>query len=94
MQSSDQVTSTATESSKRGGRIRRRSATAAAVVALTLGFAGAGFSACGDDDEGPAEDAGQAIDDAGQEAGQEIDEAGQEAGQEIDEETKDAKDKE
>jgi hypothetical protein len=53
------------------------------VVALTLGFAGAGLSGCGDDDEGPAEDAGQ-----------EIDEAGQEAGQEIDEETKDAKDKE
>jgi hypothetical protein len=85
MRRSDQGTMESTTSGSTGvGPLRRRSAIAGAVAALAMGFAGAGFSACGDDDdEGPAEEAGQAVD-----------EAGQEAGQEIEEETKDAKDKE
>jgi hypothetical protein len=54
-----------------------------AIGAATLIFAfGAGAVAgCGDDDEGPAEEAGQAIDDAGEEAGKELEEADQEVGE-------------
>jgi hypothetical protein len=67
------------------GGPRRGPRWALTVLATAIGLVAAGgFAACGDDDnEGPAEDAGQAID-----------EAGQEAGQEIEEETQDAKDKE
>jgi hypothetical protein len=61
-------------------RVPRAFALVGAVVALAVT---GGLAACGDDNEGPAEEAGQAVD-----------EAGQEAGQEIEEETKDAKDKE
>jgi hypothetical protein len=58
---------------------------AAGVIAL----AGAGFAGCGDDDnEGPAEDAGKAVDEAGRDAGQELEEAGKEAERELDDDGK------
>jgi hypothetical protein len=57
---------------------------AAIVAAGAIGLSGAGLAACGDDDnEGPAEEAGKAVDDAGNEAGQELEEAGKDADQEI-----------
>ena len=43
------------------------------LTAVVLGVAG--LSGCGDDKEGPAEDAGKAIDEAGREGGQELKEA-------------------
>ncbi len=50
----------------------------------------AGFAGCGDDDnEGPAEDAGKAVDEAGKDAGKELKEAGKEAEQEVDDGKKD-----
>ena len=61
--------------------MRRIAAIAAAGV---LGLSGAGLAACGDDDnEGPAEEAGKAVDDAGSEAGEELDEAQKDAEQEL-----------
>jgi hypothetical protein len=48
--------------------------------ALALGVSGGFAAGCGDDDEGPAEEAGQAVDEAGQEAGEAIDEADKEVG--------------
>jgi len=66
----------------------RRITALLAAGAVALG--GAGFIGCGDDEEGPAEDAGKAIDDAGSEAGDELEEAGKEAEQEVDEEGKEA----
>ena len=55
---------------------------AVVVCALALGATGGVAAGCGDnDDEGPAEEAGQAIDEAGDEAGQAIDEADQEVGE-------------
>jgi hypothetical protein len=60
---------------------------------LAAGLIGlAGFAGCGDDNEGPAEDAGKVIDEAGSEAGQEIEEGGKEVEQEIDEADDDDKD--
>ncbi|MGI8462558.1 MAG: hypothetical protein ACR2OC_13155 [Solirubrobacterales bacterium] len=50
----------------------RRFATLCACFALALG--GAGIAGCGDDNEGPAEDAGSAIDNAADDAGNAIDE--------------------
>lgn len=61
---------------------RLSSVLAAGVIGL------AGFAGCGDDDEGPAEDAGKAIDEAGGEAGQELEEAGKEAEREIEDDGK------
>ena len=56
----------------------------AIVAAGVIGLSGAGIAACGDDDnEGPAEEAGKAVDDAGKEAGKEIKKAGNEADQAI-----------
>ncbi len=49
--------------------------------ALTIGLSGGIAAGCGDDDEGPAEEAGQAIDEAGSEAGEAIDEADKEVGE-------------
>ena len=68
-------------------RVHRIAAIAAAgVVALSAG----GLAACGDDDsEGPAEEAGKAVDEAGKEAGKELKEAGKEAEHEIDDGTRD-----
>ena len=43
------------------------------LTAVILGVAG--LSGCGDDNEGPAEAAGKAIDEAGREGGQELKEA-------------------
>ena len=63
---------------------RRTHRIAAIAAAGVLGLSGAGLAACGDDDEGPAEEAGKAVDDAGKEAGKELKEAGKEAEQEID----------
>ena len=56
----------------------------AALTAGVVALGGAGFVACGDDEEGPAEDAGKAIDDAGREAGDELEEQGKEAERELD----------
>jgi hypothetical protein len=59
----------------------------AAVVASTLVLALAGGAAvgCGDDDnEGPAEEAGQAIDDAGSEAEKALEDADKEIGNDKD----------
>jgi hypothetical protein len=55
---------------------------AATVCALALGATG-GVAAgcCDDDDEGPAEEVGQAADEAGSEAGQAIEEADEEVGE-------------
>lgn len=80
--------------------LRRRIGTLAAVAALGIG--GAGFAGCGDDDnEGPLEEAGKAIDegasdtgdavedaansDEAEDAGNAVDEAADDAGSEIDE---------
>lgn len=57
---------------------------AAIAAAGALALSGAGLAACGDDNEGPAEEAGKAVDDAGKEAGEELKEAGKEAEHEID----------
>ena len=55
---------------------------AAMVCALALGATGGVAAGCGDDDdEGPAEEAGQAVDEAGDEAGQAIEEADQAVGE-------------
>jgi hypothetical protein len=57
---------------------------------LAVGTIGlAGLTGCGDDNEGPAEDAGKAIDEAGREAGDELQEAGKEAERELDDGKKD-----
>jgi len=73
----------------------------AVAAATVLGIAGIGAAGCGDDDEGPLEEAGQALDegaeDAGNAAGEAADdvtnsEAGQEAGEEIDEAAQDTED--
>jgi hypothetical protein len=59
---------------------RRRAV--AVMGALTIGLSGGVAAGCGDDDdEGPVEEAGQAVDEAGEEAGQAIDEADQEIGE-------------
>ena len=57
---------------------------AAIATAGVLGLSGAGLAACDDDNEGPAEEAGKAVDEAGKEAGKELEEAGKDAVQEID----------
>ena len=73
----------------------RIGATAAAIV---LGLGAAGVAGCGDDDnEGPAEEAGQAIDEGAEDAGDAAEDAAnsdevQEAGDEIDEAADDAGD--
>lgn len=56
---------------------------AAAVIGL------AGLAGCGDDSEGPAEDAGKAIDEAGREGGQELKEGSKELDRELDDGKKD-----
>jgi len=65
---------------------RRRIGTVAAAVALAVG--GAGIAGCGDDDnEGAAEEAGQAVDDASEDVQDAADDAGQElqeAGEDVD----------
>ena len=62
----------------------------AALAAGVVALGGAGLAGCGDDDnEGPGEEAGKAVDDAGSEAGQELEEAGKEAEQEVDDGKKD-----
>ena len=70
----------------------RKSRLATLATCLALGFGGLGVAGCGDDDEGPAEEAGQALDEAGEdvgeageEAGQELEQAGEEAGEALDE---------
>ena len=71
------------ETKRRIGRI----GTAGACLAIAIG--GVGFAGCGDDDnEGAAEDAGQAIDDASGDVQDAAEDAGneiQEAGDDIDE---------
>ena len=54
---------------------------AVVTCALALGATGGLAAGCGDDDEGPAEEAGQAVDEAGDEAGQAVEEADQEVGE-------------
>jgi hypothetical protein len=62
----------------RGGSMKRNRATARRVGAvllssLALAAGGVAFGGCGDDDnEGPAEEAGKAIDTAGEEAGEAV----------------------
>lgn len=63
----------------------RRASTALAAVVLGV----AGLSGCGDDKEGPAEDAGKAIDEAGREGGQKLKEGAKEAERELDDGKKD-----
>ena len=73
----------AADSSQAGISVRRR----AAVVASTLVLALAGGAAvgCGDDDnEGPAEEAGQAVDDAGSEAEKAVEDLDKEIGDDKD----------
>jgi hypothetical protein len=66
--------------SRSTGTPARRLATATAVVVLALGAGG--LAGCGDDDaEGPAEEAGQAVDEAGEDAGEAIEDADQEVGE-------------
>ena len=66
------------------GNLRTRLGAILAAGALAL--TGVAVAGCGDDDnEGPAEEVGGAVDDAGQDAGQELDEAGQELDQEANE---------
>ena len=66
-----------------GGGIGKRVAVVASTLVLALAT-GAGVG-CGDDDsEGPAEEAGQAVDDAGSEAEQAIEDADKEVGDDKD----------
>jgi hypothetical protein len=59
----------------------RRVVAALAAFALALGAGGA-VAACDDEDnEGPAEEAGQAVDEAGEEAGEAIEDADEEVGE-------------
>jgi hypothetical protein len=58
---------------------RRRAV--ALLGALTIGLTGGIAAGCGDDDEGPAEEAGKAVDEAGNEAGEAIEEADKEVGE-------------
>ena len=57
---------------------------AATVAAGALALSGAAFTGCGDDNEGPAEDAGKAVDEAGRDVGEEVEDAGKEAERELD----------
>jgi hypothetical protein len=61
----------------------------AVLAAGAMAIGGAGLAGCGDDNEGPAEDAGKAIDDAGSKAGDELEEQGKEAERELDDGKKD-----
>ena len=63
---------------------KRRLATLTACLAL--GFGGLGVAGCGDDDEGPAEEAGQELDQAGEEVGEELDQAGEDVEQAAEDE--------
>jgi hypothetical protein len=59
-----------------------RVGTLGACLAIAVG--GAGFAGCGDEDEGPAEEAGQALDDAGEDVGNAAEDAGQEVDDNVD----------
>jgi hypothetical protein len=60
----------------------------AVIAAGAVALGGAGLIGCGDDDnEGPAEEAGKAVDDAGSEAGDELEEGGKKAEKELDDAT-------
>jgi hypothetical protein len=62
---------------------RRKIGTIGATIALVVG--GAGFAAgCGDEDEGPAEEAGQAVDEAGEDVGNAAEDAGNEIDDNVD----------
>ncbi len=62
---------------------KRKFATVAASLALTLG--GFGVAGCGDDDdEGAVEEAGQELEEAGEDAGNAAEEAGQDVESEAD----------
>jgi len=50
------------------------------LAALAIGSSSAFAAGCGDDNEGPAEEAGKAVDEAGQDAGQAIDDADEAVG--------------
>jgi hypothetical protein len=68
----------------RSGGIGKRVAVVASSLVLALGAGGA-VVGCGDDDnEGPAEEAGQAVDDAGSEAEDAIEDADKEVGDDKD----------
>lgn len=57
----------------------------AVLAAGAVAISGAGLVGCGDDDnEGPAEEAGKALDDAGSEAGDELEKGGKQAERELD----------
>jgi len=58
-----------------------RSRVAVGLSALVFALGAGGAIGCGDDDEGPAEEAGQAADDAGEEAGEAIEDADDEIGE-------------
>ena len=45
---------------------------AATGTAALLALGGAGFTACGDDKEGPGEDVGEAVDEAGKKGAKEL----------------------
>ena len=60
------------------GRGPRTFAVLAAVLALALG--GVAAAGCGDDEEGPAEEAGKVVDEAGQEGAEAVEEADKEVG--------------
>jgi hypothetical protein len=73
----------AAEVSRTGTAVGRRVAVVASTLVLALAT-GAGVG-CGDDDnEGPAEEAGQAVDDAGSEAEEAIEDADKEIGDDKD----------
>ena len=63
-------------------REMRRITAVLAIGAVVLG--GAALGACGDDKEGPAEDVGGAIDEAGGKAVDELKKAGKDAERELD----------
>lgn len=82
------------DSEKIRGSLRTRVGALAAVAALGIG--GVAFAGCGDDDnEGPLEEAGQAIDEGANDAGDAIDDAAnsdeaEDAGNAIDDAAEDA----
>jgi hypothetical protein len=65
---------------------------AAVLTAGVVALGGGALAGCGDDNEGPAEEAGKALDDAGGEVGDELEKGGKKAERELDDAGDDGKD--
>jgi hypothetical protein len=65
----------------RGNGLLFRRRLAIVVAAVTFAMGAGAAAGCGDDKDGPVEDAGEAVDDAGDAAGEELEEADKEIGE-------------